>query len=67
MMHEKSDNRKLYYCDSAHCRVVTFVPSGHDFCPSCNQIGLLIRGPVANRPGLHSTTSAVQENHAEAL
>jgi len=55
-LNEKSENRKLYYCDSAHCRVVTFVPSDHDFCPSCNQIGLLIRGPVATRLGLRPTT-----------
>lgn len=64
MLHEKSENRKLYYCESAHCRVVTFLPSDHDFCPSCNQIGLLLRGPVTltdyrARAALHGNAMAV--------
>jgi hypothetical protein len=54
-MNEKSENRKLYFCDNDECCVITFIPHREkslDICPACGMIGLIVRGPVSLRTGL---------------
>lgn len=52
-MDKKSGEQTLLFCPASQCRVITFVPmttggGAHvPMCPSCQTIGVRVRGPVS--------------------